>query len=183
MRPSWDEYFMVMAKAASTRSTCNSRPTGAVLVRDKRILVTGYNGAVPGAPHCTDQISPDGAPFCFRRSCGAPEKDKYNYCRSAHAEANAIAQAARTGVSVLGATAYVTLAPCYVCFKLLAVAGIKGIFYELGYKSEDEFRDQHWAMAFEQSNVEHCTQLKLSHDVVTQVVGAMKGITSRRMLG
>jgi len=66
MRPSWNEYFMLIAKLVSTRSTCNSRPTGAVLVKDRQILATGYNGSMPGAPHCTDQTITDGSTYCHR---------------------------------------------------------------------------------------------------------------------
>ena len=100
MRPSWDEYFMLIAKLVSTRSTCNSRPTGAVLVKDRQILATGYNGSMPGAPHCSDQVMADGSPYCHRRALNIADVDKYNYCRASHAEANAIAQAARYGVAI-----------------------------------------------------------------------------------
>ena len=85
VRPSWDEYFMLLAKLAATRSTCLSRPVGAVIVLDRQVLVTGYNGAIPGAPHCTDEGS------CYRRSLSfANDANKQNYCRSSHAEANAL---------------------------------------------------------------------------------------------
>ena len=128
---------MVIAKIVSTRSTCNSRPTGAVVVRDKHILTTGYNGSMPGAPHCSDEPPVDGRPFCYRRHMHIGEYDKYNYCRSSHAEANAIAQAARFGISLEGATLYATLAPCYVCLKLIAGARIRAVFYEYAYESSD----------------------------------------------
>ena len=75
MRPSWDEYFMLIAKLVSTRSTCNSRPTGAVLVKDKQLLATGYNGSMPGAPHCSDEVMPDGSPYCYRRVMKVPDAD------------------------------------------------------------------------------------------------------------
>ena len=116
---------MLIAKLVSTRSTCNSRPTGAVLVKDRQILATGYNGSMPGAPHCSDQVMADGSPYCHRRALNIADVDKYNYCRASHAEANAIAQAARYGVAIKGATLYVTLQPCFVCLKLLATAQIK----------------------------------------------------------
>ena len=93
-RPDWHEYFMLIAKIVALRSGCNSRPTGAVIVKDKRILATGYNGPMPGAWHCTDK----GSTYCFRREKGIPDIDKYNFCRASHAEANAIAQAARFGI-------------------------------------------------------------------------------------
>lgn len=96
MRPSWDEYFLMIAKLVASRSTCNSRPTGAVLVKDRQILSTGYNGSMPGAVHCSDA----GSLFCFRRSMEIPDNVKYDYCRSSHAEANAIAQAAKHGIAI-----------------------------------------------------------------------------------
>jgi dCMP deaminase len=80
---------MLIAKLVSTRSTCNSRPTGAVLVKDRQILATGYNGSMPGAPHCIDQVMPDGSPYCHRRALNIADVDKYNYCRASHAEATA----------------------------------------------------------------------------------------------
>ena len=125
---------MLIAKLVSTRSTCNSRPTGAVLVKDKQILATGYNGSMPGAPHCSDQVMPDGSPYCHRRALNIADVDKYNYCRASHAEANAIAQAARYGVAIKGATLYVTLQPCFVCLKLLATAQIKADLLRVGLR-------------------------------------------------
>lgn len=95
-RPSWHEYLMLLAKLLSVRSTCNSRKVGAVIVRNNRVLATGYNGAVHGAPHCIDQ----GPEFCLRRRIGAHDADKYNYCISSHAEVNAVDQAARFGISL-----------------------------------------------------------------------------------
>ena len=133
---------MLIAKLVSTRSTCNSRPTGAVLVKDRQILATGYNGSMPGAPHCSDQVMPDGSPYCHRRALNIADVDKYNYCRASHAEANAIAQAARYGVAIKGATLYVTLQPCFVCLKLLATAQIRRIYFELAYGSDDAPRDE-----------------------------------------
>ncbi len=138
IRPNWDEYFMVLAKIAATRSTCLSRPTGAVIVKDKQVLSTGYNGSMPGVAHCNDEGQ------CFRRRTGAKDAGKYDNCRSIHAEANAIAQAAKRGVSIEGSSVYITLYPCYVCTKLMASAGIKKIYYEYEYKSPDPKRDQLW---------------------------------------
>ena len=151
MRPSWDEYFMLIAKLVSTRSTCNSRPTGAVLVKDKQILATGYNGSMPGAPHCSDQVMPDGSPYCHRRALDIADVDKYNFCRASHAEANAIAQAAKHGIAIVGASLYVTLEPCYVCIKLLATAQIERVFFEFSYESRDDLRDRHWKQAVEEA--------------------------------
>lgn len=129
IRPSWDEYFMLIAKLVSTRSTCNSRPVGAVLVKDKQILATGYNGSVPGAAHCSE-FQKD---YCFRRMNHIPEHQKYGFCRASHAEANAVAQAARHGISIAGSSLYVTLEPCYTCIKLLATARVRRVLFELRY--------------------------------------------------
>ena len=150
---------MLIAKLVSTRSTCNSRPTGAVLVKDRQILATGYNGSMPGAPHCSDQVMADGSPYCHRRALNIADVDKYNYCRASHAEANAIAQAARYGVAIKGATLYVTLQPCFVCLKLLATAQIKGIYFELAYESDDAARDEFWQQAVAEAGFEVFQQL------------------------
>ncbi|TCP57672.1 dCMP deaminase [Tumebacillus sp. BK434] len=114
-RPTWDEYFMMMARdVVAQRATCTRRKVGAVLVRDKRILTTGYNGSPPGMPHCTDV------------GCWVVE----NHCiRTIHAEQNAVVQAALHGVSTEGAVCYVTAAPCVNCAKLLVAAGIKRVVY------------------------------------------------------
>lgn len=123
-RASWDTYFQSMAVMASTRSTCLSREVGCVIVRDKRIISTGYNGACSGAPHCEDV-------GCLRK--GVPSGTALHQCRANHAEANAVAQAARFGTSLEGATAYVTCQPCASCFKLLMQAGIVRIVWATGY--------------------------------------------------
>lgn len=113
-RPSWDEYFMELAQVVAKRSTCNRRSVGAVLVRDKRILTTGYNGSPPGLPHCTD--------------VGCLMVD--NHCvRAIHAEQNAIIQAALHGIDLSGATCYVTSSPCVHCSKMLIAAGIKRVVF------------------------------------------------------
>ena len=183
MRPSWDEYFMLIAKLVSTRSTCNSRPTGAVLVKDRQILATGYNGSMPGAPHCTDQTMPDGSPYCHRRAMHVPDADKYNFCRASHAEANAIAQAARHGVAIKGASLYVTLEPCYVCIKLLATAQIDKVFFELGYDSKDASRDRYWRQeAVKEAGFSVYQLLKVSPLTLKDVVPALGELTSRRRL-
>ncbi len=183
MRPSWDEYFMLIAKLVSTRSTCNSRPTGAVLVKDRQILATGYNGSMPGAPHCTDELMPDGSPYCHRRALQIPDADKYNFCRASHAEANAIAQAARHGVAIKGATLYVTLEPCYVCIKLLATAQIARVYYEIGYESKDPERDQYWRQkAIQEAGFSAYERLQVSPEALAMVLPALTGETSRRRL-
>jgi dCMP deaminase len=182
MRPTWDEYFMLIAKLVSTRSTCNSRPTGAVLVKDKQILATGYNGSMPGAPHCLDDIMPDGTPYCQRRALKIADVDKYNYCRASHAEANAIAQAARYGVAIKGATLYVTLQPCFVCLKLLATAQIKRVYFELAYDSKDPARDAFWEAAVKEAGIEVFQQLTISAEAMAIILPSLTEVTSKRRL-
>ncbi|HHE47054.1 MAG TPA: deaminase [Bacteroidetes bacterium] len=118
MRQSWDEYFLTLAKHVSTRATCDRLHAGCVIVKDKRIVSTGYNGSLPGADHCDDV-----GHLMMNGHCVATE----------HAERNAVANAARAGVSTLGATAYVTHTPCWDCIKHLAAAGVKRIIYRLEY--------------------------------------------------
>ena len=174
-RPSWDEYFMIIAKLVASRSTCLSRPCGAVIVKDKRILATGYNGSMPKAPHCLDEGE------CFRRKIKAPEQGKYDYCRAVHAEANAIAQAARLGVSIKGATIYQTLFPCYNCLKLMASVGIKKVFYEYDYESPDKKRDEFWYQAAKESGIE-IERLEVSKETIDYILPFLTEITSKRRL-
>ncbi len=117
MRPSWDEYFIEIARKVATRSTCLRRHVGAVIVRDKRILSTGYNGAPRGLPHC-EEVG------CLRTQLGIPSGQRQEICRGLHAEQNAIIQAALHGVSIEGATIYVTHQPCITCAKMIINAGI-----------------------------------------------------------
>jgi dCMP deaminase len=180
MRPSWHEYFMLIAKIVSSRSTCNSRPTGAVIVKDNHILATGYNGAMPGAQHCIDQTGHGGEPFCFRRAHGIPDVDKYNFCRASHAEANAIAQAARHGIALEGATLYVTLAPCYVCLKLIATARIRGVYYEHPYESVTPERDSFWKEAVRDAGLEVFQPLIIAPVTYDYILADIQNITSRR---
>ncbi len=123
-RPGWDEYFSSLASFVASRSTCLSRKVGAVAVKDKRVLATGYNGSCSGAPHCGDV-------GCLRE--GAPSGTALHQCRAVHAEANAVAQAARFGAALEGATIYVTCQPCASCCKLLMQAGIVRIVWAEGY--------------------------------------------------
>ena len=174
-RPSWDAYFLALTKLAASRSTCLSRPTGCVIVRDKQVLSTGYNGSMPGVPHCSDEGK------CYRRSIGAPDYAKYDFCRSIHSEANAIALAARFGISVEGATAYFTLFPCYVCTKLLVRAGIREIVYEIGYESKHIERDKHWREVVEEANI-RIRQVKLSEEDKKWFKDFLEDDTSRRRL-
>ncbi|OYT59565.1 cytidine deaminase [Euryarchaeota archaeon ex4484_178] len=129
MRPSWDEYFMRMAYLVSTRSTCTRRKVGAVIVKDKRILATGYNGPPKGLAHCD-------VTGCIREELNVPSGERHELCRGLHAEQNAIIQAAVHGVSIRDATIYVTNHPCVVCAKMLINAEIKEIVYAEGYPDE-----------------------------------------------
>ena len=117
MRPSWDEYFMQIAQQVATRSTCLRRHVGAVVVREKRILTTGYNGPPRGVPHC-DVVG------CLREQMGIPSGQRQEICRGLHAEQNAIIQAALHGVSTEGGTVYITHQPCITCAKMIINAGI-----------------------------------------------------------
>jgi len=125
-RPSWDDYFMDIAALVARRSTCLRRSVGAVLVRDRRILATGYNGAPSGLQHCLDR-------GCLREHLGVPSGERHELCRGLHAEQNAIIQAALHGVSVKGAHLYCTNHPCVICIKMIANAGIVRIVFKDGY--------------------------------------------------
>lgn len=125
-RPSWDEYFMEIARLVVSRSTCLRRQVGAILVKDKKILATGYNGAPSGLPHCLEV-------GCLRDELGIPSGERHELCRGLHAEQNAIIQAAYHGVSIKGATLYCTNLPCVICTKMLINAGITRVVYEEGY--------------------------------------------------
>lgn len=127
-RPSWDEYFLMIAKLAATRSTCLAFPVGAVIVKDKQVLATGYNGTPSGSTHCTTQG------FCYPGLLSCNESSSLP-SRAIHAEANAIAQAAKHGISTHGACIYVTLEPCLSCLKLIISAGIKEVYYETVFNS------------------------------------------------
>lgn len=119
-RPSWDHYFMKAALLVSERSTCLRRKVGAVLVKNKRILATGYNGAPSGIDHC--DIS-----GCLREKLGVPSGQRHEICRGLHAEQNVILQAAYHGVSTQNSSLYITNAPCSICAKMILNAGIKEV--------------------------------------------------------
>ena len=125
-RPAWKEYFMDIALLVARRSTCRRRRVGAITVRDKRILATGYNGAPSGLPHCLDI-------GCLREEMEIPSGERHELCRGLHAEQNVIIQAAYHGVSIKGATLYCTNLPCSICSKMLINAGISDIIYQEGY--------------------------------------------------
>lgn len=177
-RPNWHEYFMLLAKLVSVRSTCNSRKIGAVIVRNNRILATGYNGAVHGAPHCIDQ----GPDFCLRRSIGAHDAEKYNYCISSHAEVNAIDQAARFGISLEDAALYCTLEPCNWCFKQLIQAGIKEIYFEQPYDSKNKDFDLYWRRIMEShEGIRVFKQISISPQAMEMVLDILSGSSTRRI--
>ena len=125
-RPSWDEYFMGITEMVAQRSTCLRRKVGAILVRDKRIIATGYNGAPAKVSHCLDI-------GCLREQQGIPSGERHELCRGLHAEQNAIIQAALHGFSIEGATLYCTNMPCAICSKMLINARIEKIYYKEGY--------------------------------------------------
>ncbi|MEN6565610.1 MAG: cytidine/deoxycytidylate deaminase family protein [Veillonellales bacterium] len=126
IRPSWDEYFMDIVRVVATRSTCLRRQVGAAIVKDKRVLTTGYNGAPQGLAHCIEA-------GCLRETYHIPSGQRHELCRGLHAEQNAIIQAAFHGVAIKGATLYCTHQPCSACTKMIINAGIKRIVYENGY--------------------------------------------------
>jgi len=119
-RPSWDDYFLSIAAVVATRSTCLRRTVGALLVLDKQILATGYNGAPSGLPHCSEA-------GCMRNKLGVPSGERHELCRGLHSEMNALLQAAKHGISINGATLYCTTSPCSLCAKMLINGGIKRI--------------------------------------------------------
>jgi dCMP deaminase len=177
-RPNWHEYFMMLAKLVSVRSTCNSRKVGAIIVKNNRILATGYNGAVHGAPHCIDR----GPDFCMRRSIGAHDADKYNYCISSHAEVNAIDQAARFGIPLDGSVLYCTLEPCNWCFKQLIQAGIKEIYYEHVYESKNKEFDVFWRQVMESDeNIRILQQVTISETARDMVIEVLRGASTRQL--
>jgi len=129
-RPSWDEYFMEMAALTSRRSTCMRRQVGAVIVKDKHIISTGYNGAPRGIKHCEERGG------CLREKLNVPSGERHELCMALHAEQNAIIQAATLGQSIEGGVIYVTHQPCVICAKMIINAGIKRIVVREGYPDQ-----------------------------------------------
>ncbi len=125
-RPSWDMYFMQITELVASRSTCMRRQVGAVLVKGKNILATGYNGVPSGITHCDET-------GCLREKLNVPSGERHELCRCLHAEQNAIIQAARHGINIDGATLYCTDSPCIICSKMLINAGVCGVVYRRGY--------------------------------------------------
>ena len=128
-RPDWDSYFMEIARIVSKRSTCIRRNVGSLIVKDKRILSTGYNGAPIHLRHCIDT-------GCMRERLNIASGERHELCRGLHAEQNAIIQAAYHGVSINGADIYSTHLPCSICMKMIINAGLVRVFYEEGYPDE-----------------------------------------------
>ena len=120
VRPSWDEYYLEIAVLIAGRSTCLRRKVGALLVKDKRLLTTGYNGAPAGMKHCAEI-------GCIRQLHNIPSGERHELCRGLHAEQNAIIQGALHGVSIAGAELYCTHHPCSMCAKMLVNAGVKKV--------------------------------------------------------
>ncbi|MDO4952568.1 MAG: cytidine/deoxycytidylate deaminase family protein [Synergistaceae bacterium] len=122
-RTTWDEYFLQIARLVASRSTCLRKQVGAVIVKDRHILATGYNGSPQGTRHCTEI-------GCVREEMKIPHGARYEMCRACHGEENAILQSARHGVSIEGADIYCTHKPCINCTKMILNSGIKRVFYE-----------------------------------------------------
>ena len=129
MRPTWDEYFLEIANVAKKRSTCLRRQVGAVIVKDKRILSTGYNGVPTGIRHCAEV-------GCLRDKLKIPSGERHELCRGSHAEQNAIVNAANFGIGLKGSTIYINTQPCILCTKMMINAGIVRIVYQEGYPDE-----------------------------------------------
>ena len=129
-RISWDDYFMLFAVIAAQRSTCLRRQVGAVIVKDRMVLATGYNGQPRGVKHAAEV-------GCIREKLKVPSGERHELCRGLHAEQNAIIQAAYHGVRIAGADIYVTNKPCIICTKMIINAGIKRIIYYRDYAAED----------------------------------------------
>lgn len=129
MRPSWDDYFLEIVDLISQRSTCLRRKVGALIVKDKRILTTGYNGSPTGCRHC-EEVG------CLRQELNVPSGQRHELCRASHAEQNAIVQSAMHGISIKDSTLYVTCQPCVICTKLAINAGIKRIVFKGDYPDQ-----------------------------------------------
>ena len=140
----WDKRFMEMAELVATWSSCyqQNRQVGAIIVRDKRIITTGYNGAPSGIESCKDRGS------CLRRERDIPSGTCQEICYAVHAEQNAICQASKLGISVEGATLYCTHQPCVICAKLIINSGIKKVFFKYGYPDEFSIK------LFKEANIE-----------------------------
>ena len=149
-RVSWNQYFMQIAFLAATRSTCERRQVGAVIVKNNNIVSTGYNGAPAGVSHCA-------VAGCLRAKHNIPSGERHEMCRGAHAEQNAVAQAAKNGTAIDGATIYCTNMLCVFCAKLAINSGIKHVFFAEGYGDD---------MSLELLNEAGVTVTKVSKDEI-----------------
>ena len=129
MRPSWDEYYMEMVEVIKKRSTCLRRQVGAIIVKDKRIIATGYNGSPVGCKHC-EEVG------CLRDQLKIPSGERHELCRAIHAEQNALVQAAYSGTSVKDSIMYITTQPCSLCAKMIINAGVTKILFKGDYPDE-----------------------------------------------
>lgn len=137
-RPTWPEYFMAITRLVANRSTCLRRHVGAILVKNKRILASGYNGAPSGLKHC-EEVG------CVRENSSVPSGERHELCRGLHAEQNVIIQAAHYGIPINGSIIYCTNKPCVICTKMIINAGIIKIYYGDGY--DDTLSDQMFSEA------------------------------------
>jgi len=154
LRPDWDTYFMKMAWLVAERSTCLRHHVGAVIVREKRILTTGYNGAASGTKDCLEL-------GCLRNELNIPSGTRHEICRAIHAEQNAIIQAGTHGINIKGATIYCTHSPCILCAKMLANAGIKKFVMCL------EYPDESYKNLFTEAGIEYAT-VKIPDLIISQ---------------
>jgi len=129
LRPSWDEYYMEMVEVIKKRSTCLRRQVGAIIVKDKRIIATGYNGSPVGCKHC-EEVG------CLRDQLKIPSGERHELCRAIHAEQNALVQAAYSGTSVKDSIMYITTQPCSLCAKMIINAGVTKILFKGDYPDE-----------------------------------------------
>lgn len=143
-RVSWDEYFMKIAFLVAERSTCLRRHVGAIIVKDKRVLTTGYNGAAKGIKDCTER-------GCLRNEMNIPSGTRHEICRAIHAEQNAITQAGLHGITINGGTLYCTHSPCIICAKMAVNAGITR------FVSCASYQDEEFVKLFEEAGVEYTT--------------------------
>ncbi len=144
-RPSWQKYFSDLTKMVATRSTCPKRHTGAIIVKDKQILTTGYNGPPVGVKHCTT---------CYREENNIPSGTMFETCKAVHAEQNAIIQAAKHGISIKDATIYVTRIPCLLCARMIINSGINILFYMEPCQNNNN--DEESLNLLSEGNVIHC---------------------------
>ena len=150
-RPSWQTYFMNITSLVAERSTCLRRAVGAVIVKDKRILSTGYNGAPSGLRHCLEV-------GCLREQLGVESGKMHELCRGIHAEQNAICQAAKHGIELSGTTLYCSMEPCRVCAMLIISVGIKRVIakrqYHAGHEARELFKNANVTLTVVENNIE-----------------------------